>query len=586
MIRRIVQTIQEEKCEGVLSIVEAKEAAMNRVYGFELMPAPFVVAHLQMGLLLQSLGVPLDDAKGERAGIFLTNSLTGWDFTGENPQLKNWPELEAERAGAGKVKQETKILVILGNPPYNAYAGISPEEEQGLVEPYKEGLIADWGIKKFNLDDLYVRFFRIAERKIAERTGQGIVCFISNFSYLSDPSFVVMRQRFLKEFDTLWFDCLNGDSRETGKLTPDGKPDPSVFSTDFNREGIRVGTAVGLMVRSPKHGKKPRAFFRQFWGASKRADMLESLKVKKFGKQYERVAPAEENRFSFCPSAVAQQYYDWPKLVELCAEPPSNGLMEKRGGALMDFDRQALEMRMRQYYDLNVSMEQLKADGSPLAEDAARFDAKKAREKVLAAETFEPEHVRRYALRPYDVRWCYYSAERPLWNEPRPKLWAQCWKGNQFLMTRPAGVASPEGVPFFYTPLLGDNDFLRGHAYYFPFRLRAGASAKPKKKDDGNGEFGSILEEAAPAYGAGEAKTISNLSPAARAYLARLGIKNPDADADMAALIWLHALAIGYAPAYLAENADGVRQDWPRIPLPASKAGLLASAIRMRARRT
>ena len=81
-----------------------------------------------------------------------------------------------------------------------------------------------------------MRFFRIAERKIAERTGQGIVCFISNFSYLSDPSFVVMRQRFLREFDTLWFDCLNGDSRETGKLIPEGKPDPSVFSTETNRE--------------------------------------------------------------------------------------------------------------------------------------------------------------------------------------------------------------------------------------------------------------------------------------------------------------------------------------------------------------
>ena len=104
------------------------------------MPAPFVVAHLQMGLLLQNLAVPLDDSKNERAGIFLTNALTGWDFAGENPKLANWPELEAERAGAGKVKQEKPILVILGNPPYNAYAGISPEEEQGLVEPYKEGL--------------------------------------------------------------------------------------------------------------------------------------------------------------------------------------------------------------------------------------------------------------------------------------------------------------------------------------------------------------------------------------------------------------------------------------------------------------
>ena len=94
------------------------------------------------------------------------------------------------------MKQEKPILVILCNPPYDGFAGVSPEEEQGLVEPYKEGLTKKWGIKKFNMDELYVRFFRLAERRIAEKTGKGIICFISNFSYLSDPSFVVMRERF------------------------------------------------------------------------------------------------------------------------------------------------------------------------------------------------------------------------------------------------------------------------------------------------------------------------------------------------------------------------------------------------------
>ena len=250
--------------------------------------------------------------------------------------------------------------------------------------------------------------------------------------------------------------------------------------------------------------------------------------------------------------------------------------MEKRAGALIDIDRMALERRMRDYYDPNVSWDELKALKTGLTEDAARFDAKKAHEKVTDAEDFQPDHLRRYALRPFDTRFCYFSSERPLWNEPRPTLWQQCWKGNTFLMSRPAGVASPEGFPLFYTPLLGDNDSQRGHAYYFPLRLRAAPAAKPKKKEDGNGEFKSVLNEAAPAYNAD--KITANLSPAARAYLAKLGIKNPDDDADTAALIWMHALAIGYSPAYLAENADGVRQDWPRIPLPDSKTALLASA--------
>jgi hypothetical protein len=114
-------------------------------------------------------------------------------------------------------------------------------------------------------------------------------------------------------------------------------------------------------------------------------------------------------------------------------------------------------------------------------------------------------------------------------------------------------------------------------AVAIPLRLRHVPKTKSRKKDDGNGEFGSIMHEAAPAYKAGEEKTTANLSPVVRAYLAKLGIKNPD-DADTSVLIWMHALAIGYSSAYLTENADGIRQDWPRIPLPDSKTALLASA--------
>jgi len=76
-----------------LAAVELKEAAQKRVFGFEILPAPFVVSHLQMGLLLQNLAVPLDDSKNERAGIFLTNALTGWILPGRipsSPTGRNW----------------------------------------------------------------------------------------------------------------------------------------------------------------------------------------------------------------------------------------------------------------------------------------------------------------------------------------------------------------------------------------------------------------------------------------------------------------------------------------------------------------
>jgi hypothetical protein len=612
VLKRIEQTLKEHQGEDALAVAELKEAAQKRVFGFEIMPAPFVVAHLQMGLLFQNLGVPLDDSKSERAGIFLTNALTGWDENKENPYLANWPELEAERRGAGKVKQEKPILVILGNPPYNAYAGVSPKEELGLVEVYKgiywtqkknkkgEDVFDEdgqpvterhyklsdsinkggWGIKKFNLDELYVRFFRLAERRIAERTGKGIVSFISNHSWISDPSFVILRQHLLDSFDHFWIENMHGN-RKISEYAPDGRTSETIFAIAGFSPGIRQGTAISLWVKNGKKEKKSVLFrddLNDAKAAGRRARLLESLKQTEFNAQYEKAEPTVQNRFNCRPSKVASHYLEWPTLIEICAEPPSNGLMEKRGSALIDIDRTALERRMRDYYDPNVSWEELKALETGLTEDAARFGAKGARKIITEAENFRPDHLLRYALRPCDTRWCYYSSKRPLWNEPRPALWQQCWKGNSFLMSRPAGVANPEGLPLFYTSLLGDNDFLRGHAYYFPLRLRSVPKTKPKKKDDGNGEFGSILEEAAPAYKADEQKTSANLSASARAYLAKLGIANSDDDVDTAALIWMHTLAIGFSPAYLAENTDGVRENWPRIPLPDAKNFLLASA--------
>jgi hypothetical protein len=133
-----------------------------------------------------------------------------------------------------------------------------------------------------------------------------------------------------------------------------------------------------------------------------------------------------------------------------------------------------------------------------------------------------------------------------------------------------------EQLCMFSTKALPDYHLLRPNAVAIPIRLRLLPKERRKKKDDGNGEFGDILHDATRAYNAG--KIAANLSFAARSYLAKLGIKNLDDDADTAGLVWMHSLAIGYSPAYLAENTDGIRQDWPRLPLPNSKSALVVSA--------
>jgi hypothetical protein len=331
VLERIHKTLLEERGEDALTPHQLKQAAKERVFGFEILPAPFVISHLQIGMFLQRAHAPLEsEAEGprERAGVFLTNALTGWEPPDKQKARLPFEEFEEEREEADAVKRDKPILVILGNPPYNAFAGVSPTEEEGLVEPYKEGLIKTWGIKKFNLDDLYVRFFRLAERRIAEKSHRGVVCYISNFSYLTEPSYVVMRSRLLHGFDSIWIDCLNGDSRETGKLTPDGKPDPSVFSTDSNPEGIRVGTAIGLLVRKAPEKDGSSVVFREFWGTRKREELLESLQDEAFDSRYTPAGPTAENRFSLVPGNVGSAYLSWASMSDLGCAPLFEGVEE------------------------------------------------------------------------------------------------------------------------------------------------------------------------------------------------------------------------------------------------------------------
>jgi hypothetical protein len=441
VLKHIHATLKER--EDALTAQDLKAAALDRVFGFEILPAPFVVAHLQLGLLLQNLGAPLSEEKEERAGVFLTNALTGWEPPiGPKKQL-TLPEFQVERDAAEEVKRDKPILVILGNPPYNSFSGGSPEEEQGLVEPYKEGLFFKWNIKKFNLEDLYIRFFRLAERRIAEKTGKGVICYISNFSYLSHPSFLVMRQRFLSEFDALWFDSLNGDSRETGKLTPEGKPDPSVFSTEFNKEGIRVGTAIALMVRKTPRREKPAVRFRQFWGVTKKNDLIETLRAPNFEADYQTAQPTESNRFSFRPSEVSTAFLSWPGIDELGSFRPSLGILENRKDAVIDINRSLLENRMKIYYDPKVDWDELRQLEAGLTQDFAAFDAKKTRTKVLEKETFNVNSVRRALVRPMDTRYIYCTIDNPIWHRTRPDYFSQCWPGNSSFVSRRKGARPP-----------------------------------------------------------------------------------------------------------------------------------------------
>lgn len=573
VLDRIHRTICEQQGEDDLTPQKIKTAARERIFGFEILPAPFVISHLQLGLLLQRYKAPLTTHKGkrERVGVYLTNSLTGWEPPDETKAKLPFPEFEQEKEEADKVKHKETILVVLGNPPYDGFAGVSPVEEKGLVEPYKEGLSEVWGIKKYNLDDLYVRFFRLAERRIAEQAKKrGVVCFISNMSWVGEASFVVLRKHLFESFQKIWIENLHGN-RKISEYAPDGTTSETIFAVSGFSPGIQQGVATTLWVKT---GESPNAqvFFRDDLNSAKAADrrasLLKSAVDPDLQSRYTKAEPRPDNRYSFKPSQVSPEYLSWPRIVDLCAESPSNGLMEKRGGALIDIDRAALAIRMGAYFNPTFDWNAYRVVSSALTVPYAGFNPEKTRKKALEEkETFADDRIVRYALRPFDSRWCYYTRASSVWNRSRPTLWAQVFKGNAFLLTRFRSTAVPEGLPVSYSRLLSDDHYMTPDAVAVPFVLPATPGKKAKSKKKNSDQLSAFELEPAPV----SAAAVPNVSAKAQQWASSIGLEDHKS-------LWFHVLAISCSAAYLSENADGVTANWPRIPLPNAKESIELSA--------
>ena len=527
---------------GALAGAQVKQAALNRVFGFEIMPAPFVVAHLQVGLTMQDLDAPLADDGNERAGVFLTNALTGWEPHTTKPLP--FPELEEERDRAERVKQDTPILVILGNPPYNGYAGMAVDEERELSEAYRttkrvrrpEGQ---------GLNDLYVRFFRMAERRIA-KTGQGVVCFISNYSWLDGLSFTGMRERYLDAFDAIRIDCLNGDKYKTGKVAPDGRPDPSIFSTLEDPVGIQVGTAITTLVRKADHTPAKAVGFRHLWGQAKREELLETAEAEP-DDLYNTIEPVLPLGLPFVQTAVSEAWFDWPALPELFPQFFA-GVVTGRDSFLIDTDFDRLRERVAAYFDTDVSHEEIARQYPRVMETTARFNAHSVRETLLKRGGPVEAGFVRHAYRPFDNRWMYWEADGGLLDRPRADYHPHVFKDNLWLVAQKK--SSQEWCPAPVISHMSNKKLLDFAASCFPTWLR-----------------GADLNS-------GGTDRRPNLSAAAQRYLGRLSVSVED--------LFHHVLAVLHDPAYREANADALRMDWPRIPLPGwstpGSAGILPAS--------
>lgn len=583
--RCIAEDVQGRGDEMMLA-AELLEALATRVIGFEILTAPFVVAQLQLYHVLTEVGAR--PAPGQRPAVFLTNALSGWE--GPDQIKVNFPELKAEHEAARKVKRDARIIVILGNPPYNRFAGTALDEEADLVDHYKgirrkqkqlkgkmvmvqDGdslLYTRWGIRKQLLDDLYIRFFRLAEKRIGEKADHGIVSFISNASYLTGRSHPLMRESLLRNFHEIWIDNTNGDKYKTGKVIPPGLPgagtsDQSVFTTDHDPRGIQVGTCISTLLKRVGAKASPvetKVHYRDFWGRAedKRRALLESLDLGSWDtsrrqevakrpcgpRDYQAFQGGEATRWMFAPRDTNVGFEAWPALDELFPTV-YQGVNPNRGldGTVMDTDRQALAERLRRYLAAK-SFDEAAQRFPALAEQYAGYDAKRVWES-LRRTGCDDRKIVRYLLFPLDDRWLYYETEGRLLNRPRPELATNAVE-NEFLLAVPQPRRASEARPIL-TSLLFDLHVHDRGSIGFPRESQPGALVK--RTANLNAEAWKVLKAKWALPGA-------ELSVApVRQFVGEL---------------FRCALPILHSPQYEADHEDALAQDWAHVPIPRDKA--------------
>lgn len=242
-----------------------------RLNGFELLMASYAMAHLKLDMLLTETGYK--PSKEQRFRVYLTNSLEEY-HPDTGTLFANWLSTEANEANY--IKRDTPVMCVIGNPPYSAQSSNKGKWIEKLLETYKKepygGKLQEKNSKWLNDD--YVKFLRYGQYYI-EKNGEGILAYISNNSFLDNPTFRGMRYNLLQTFDKIYIINLHGSSNKK-EITPNGSKDENVFD-------IKQGVSINIFV---KRGKK------------KKNELAEILYFDLFGLREEKYQFLQENHLN------------------------------------------------------------------------------------------------------------------------------------------------------------------------------------------------------------------------------------------------------------------------------------------------
>ncbi|NMA39063.1 MAG: N-6 DNA methylase, partial [Lentisphaerae bacterium] len=513
---------------------------LKNFYAFELMMAPYAVGHLKMSFLLEELGHRLGD--DERMPFYLTNTLDNEEL--EQSRLPGFSALAKESRLAGKIKLQTPILVILGNPPYSGISSNMGEWITGLVEHYKYVDGRHFGEKKHWLQDDYVKFLRFAQWKI-EQAGCGVVGMITNHGYLDNPTFRGMRQSLMQTFDDIYVLDLHGNERKR-ETCPDGSPDKNVFD-------IRQGVAIAFFIKRGGKTKNPAAVrHAELYGTRKsKYDWLD--KHVNTSTRWTALQPASPY-YLFAPSddALKAEYLNFAAVSDIF---PANCV-----GIVTACDKLTIQFTADEVWQNVTSFATMKEDLARQKvgrKDSQSWQVAQAQKDLLDSGPART-NITSILYRPFDIRYTYYTGRsNGFMARPMHQIMQHMLAGENLALIAPRQHKDEFGA--FVTREIGTHKSVAAYDinYYFPLYLYP-ESEPPKNNKGGGGRYVSMmLFEPKELYGERQ----PNLNSAVVDALATAYGKAPTPEA-----IFHYVYAVLYAPAYRTKYAEFLKMDFPRVP--------------------
>lgn len=388
MLGAIERAFENAKKNGISGVWEniVSDFILKRLYGFEFLIVPYVLAHFRIHEYLKDLNY--DYKKNDRLQLYLTNTLDN----SAGGQVKMFPQMQAESDNAYKIKNEEPILVIMGNPPYNNKSEEINRKEwiENLLKDYKENL----NEKKINLDDDYIKFIRFAHWKM-EKIKKGMIGIIVNNSFISGVTHREMRRKLMQTFDEIYILDLHGNVNK-GERCPDG-------SMDFNIFNIKnVGVCIALFVKTGlKNNKNKGIYFNEVFGTQdcKRKYLINKSvsKIKKWKKL------KDDKKYHFFTKVKSNKKYriEFIGLNKIFKEI-NNGIETKRDKLFIDFNKNKLMERMLKISNFDFD-ENFRNEYKAYSTDGYDFY-----NKIKTIE-FNKNDIKIIHYRPFDFRYICFN---------------------------------------------------------------------------------------------------------------------------------------------------------------------------------